>query len=957
MSLRAGLWRIRPALSWGLPAAFALFAMLASLIAGYLELTVQERQVEQVALRSLFRQMPLLQGRIEYLLMTANPTQVQHALADLGGDPDLSVALLTDHQGVVVASIRRRWIGLPVSEVVPGLPGIAPFFERVRLQRRPEIAPTSEVGSIAVAYPVTLAVEPGALRPSRVGILYVKRNLTGDLLAARRWTWLRTGIVTALLVIGALGFAMLGRGLITGRALRIVRAAERYALGNREARAGLRGRDEIGRIGRAFDTMADRLSEAQRLIEANEARMRAIFDVEPECVKLLTLEGVLIVMNAAGLRMIEADSADAVVGQPIFPLVADSHREAFCEFLSAAGRGETRRLTFEIVGLKGTRRWMDSHATRFQDPLTGGDAVLAVTRDVTEQKATEARLFESEERFRTMVDSVHVMFWVAGTDGGCTHFNRAWLDFTGRTLAEELGYGWLEDVHPDDRVACIGGYTKAFEAREPFILEYRFKRRDGLYRLLIDTGGPRYFPDGSFAGYIGGAIDVTEHREAEQRARYLAFHDPLTGLPNRGLALDRLKGILAQAEREHREAAVLFVDLDRFKDINDSLGHSVGDRILQEVSARLRPALREGDTVARLGGDEFLILLPRIEAAEDGGWVAQKLIETIRSPYLLEAHELHVGASVGVSLYPRDGRDSETLIKHADAALYHAKNKGRNQYQFFDPDMDARAHERLALSSQLRQALEHAEIEVHYQPQIDAVSGEVVGLEALARWRHPERGAVSPAVFVPIAEDTGLIVALGRYVLRHACATAASIRKAGLGAPRMSVNLSAHQLRHAGLVEEIAEVLAASGLMPCDIELELTESSVMEDIALATDRIGGLVDLGVRLALDDFGTGYSSLAYLKRFRIHVLKIDQSFVRDLPGDPEDAAIVRAITAIGRALDLDLIAEGVETLAQAEFLLAEGCRHIQGYLYCPPLPLEALIEWLRERERKAVGEFEP
>ncbi len=1082
MSLGARLRRMPLALSWGLPAAFALYAVLVAFVSGYLEAIVQERQVGETALHTLRRETASIQGRIEGLLVDADLVSVQRLMAEIGSDPDIRFALLLDERDRVLAANRRGWIGQAANAAISGGDRpVALLFDRARQRRQPESGLVPGARSIAVAYPVTLTLYPGALRPSRIGILFVERDLQGDLQAVRRWTWLRTGIMTSLLAAFALGFALLGRGLITHRARRIVSAAVRYGAGDPEARSGLDGQDEIGRIGQAFDAMADHLARVRQDREADEARVREseerfrqLAESINEVFWLGDPDKNAILYISPAYAEIWGRSCQSLYREPRawMDAVRPEDRARVLDAALTKQTAGTYDEEYRILRPDGTERWIRDRAFPIRDPHGIVYRIAGVAEDITERRQAEARVRESEDRFRAMADSVPVMIWVAGTDGACTHFNRAWLDFTGRTRDEELGYGWIEDVHPEDRAACVEAYSKAFEAREAFVVEYRFKRRDGQHRLLIDTGGPRYLPDGSFAGYIGSAIDVTEHRQAEtqlreseerfaafmnnspatafvkdaegrllyinptferafdfkerdwrgktdfelwdedtarqlrsndaailrsgeplpveetvrqadgehqwitfkfpfrdrngalylgamgiditerkqaeQRARFLAFHDTLTGLPNRSLVLDRLKGILAQAERERREAAVLFVDLDRFKDINDSLGHSAGDRVLQQVSARLRPALREGDTVARLGGDEFLILLPRIEAAEDAGRVAQKLIETIGAPYLLEAQELRVGASVGVSLYPRDGRDPDTLIKHADAALYHAKNKGRNQYQFFDRAMDARAHERLALSNQLRQALERGEIEVHYQPQIDVPSGAVVGLEALARWKHPERGYVSPGIFVPIAEDSGLIAKLGHLVLRDACATVGTCRRAGLGSPRLAVNLSARQLHHPHLIEEVQAISAECGFAPGDLELELTESSVMEDLAVAAERMGRLADLGVRLALDDFGTGYSSLAYLKRFRIHALKIDQSFVRDLPGDPEDAAIVRAILAMGRSLGLDIIAEGVETDAQCRFLLAQGCQHMQGYLFARPLPLGALLAWLRERQ---------
>ena len=578
--------------------------------------------------------------------------------------------------------------------------------------------------------------------------------------------------------------------------------------------------------------------------------------------------------------------------------------------------------------------------------------LIALALEQGERCRTEAALRESEARFRTLADSLPVMVWVADPDGRCTWFNKTWLDYTGRTLDQQIGDDWTQEVHPEDVDGCRRSYEKALQARVPFTLEYRFKGRDGAYRWILDSGGPRFHPDGELAGFIGGCLDISDRKRAEEEARsrevqihHLAYHDALTELPNRVLLLDRLGQALAQAERDGAQIAVLYIDLDRFKTINDTLGHPAGDELLRQVASRLRTVLREGDTVARLGGDEFVILLPHIPAVRDAAQVAAKVLRVVSAPFTLFGQELNTTTSLGVSLFPKDGTNAETLLKHADTALYQAKGRGRNQYQFFDAPMNAQAHERLLLENHLRRALERGELSLHYQPQIDLRNNAVVGVEALLRWRHPERGMVPPDEFIPIAEETGLIAEIGEWVLRTACNQANSWQAAGLPPVRMAVNLSVRQLlRQFDLPALVGAVLLDSGLAAPRLDLEITESTLMADPGHAIEVLRELHDMGLQITVDDFGTGYSSLSYLKRLPLDRIKIDRSFVRDIPADADDVVIVQTILAMAKQLKIGVVAEGVETLAQSQFLREQRCEEAQGYFFSHPLRAEACAELL-------------
>jgi len=447
---------------------------------------------------------------------------------------------------------------------------------------------------------------------------------------------------------------------------------------------------------------------------------------------------------------------------------------------------------------------------------------------------------------------------------------------------------------------------------------------------------------------------IEAHELAEEidkvkvRMAHLAQHDPLTDLPNRILLNDRLAQAIALARRQGKQLALMFLDLDHFKHINDSLGHAVGDQLLQSVAQRLAAGVRSSDTVCRQGGDEFVILLADVEHAEDAALSAQKILAALTVPHRIDQLELHVTVSIGISIYPDDGQDADTLIKSADTAMYHAKEGGRNNYQFFKADMNVLAIERHSIEGGLRRALAQQEFILHYQPKIDLETGTISGVEALVRWQHPQRGLILPEQFVWIAEDCGLIEPIGTWVLGEACAQARAWQDAGLAPIPVAVNISAVQFRHKDFLASLARILKDTGLAPRYLELELTESVLMHDADSTACVLKALKAMGVRLAIDDFGTGYSSLSYLKRFPIDTLKIDQSFMRDIThatSDSDDAAIVTAVVSMGKSLNQRVIAEGVETREQLAFLQAQGCGEGQGFYFCRPVTAEKLADLLR------------
>jgi diguanylate cyclase (GGDEF)-like protein len=437
--------------------------------------------------------------------------------------------------------------------------------------------------------------------------------------------------------------------------------------------------------------------------------------------------------------------------------------------------------------------------------------------------------------------------------------------------------------------------------------------------------------------------EILERKQAEDRLTYMALHDDLTDLPNRTLLIDRLSQILTRVQWRNRLTAVLSFDLDHFNQINDTMGHQTGNLLLKAVSERFRTCVRPGDTIARLGGDEFVMVLADLARVEDVSKIAQKVIEAFSKPFAIQTHEFYVTTSIGISLSPNDGVDSQTLLRAADMAMFRAKEQGRNNYQFYHPALNSNAHERFSLETGLRQALVREEFLLHYQPQVDLGTGQIIGVEALLRWKHPDRGLVSPAKFIPLAEDTGLIVPIGEWVLRTACAQAKSWQTSGFDDIKITVNLSGRQFQQNNLIETIREILRETGLDHRCLELELTES-VMQNSETTIAMLRELTRMGIDISIDDFGTGYSSLSYLKRFPIRTLKIDQSFVRNVTTNADDPTIIKAIISLAHSLRLRAIAEGVETEEQLQFLRSLECDGMQGFLLSPPLPADEMIKFL-------------
>jgi diguanylate cyclase (GGDEF)-like protein/PAS domain S-box-containing protein len=661
-------------------------------------------------------------------------------------------------------------------------------------------------------------------------------------------------------------------------------------------------------------------------------RFRALLDFSGEMVILFSLpQGIVIDANSPAGEMLGL-GADALLGRPVTDLgLTGSAR--MLEQLNGDVAAGAAPLRHDCI-----RRQADDGPLDIDyrvASIEGAALGILLGRDATARLATESRLRLAAR----VIDRSSEGILITDAAGNIVEVNAAFEKITGYLRSEAIGRNPKFLSSGRQSPAFYAAMWQALTVQHFWQGEIWNRRRSGeLYPEWLSISAI-HDDAGTLTHYVASFTDITEQKANEARMRHMAQHDFLTGLPNRFLLDDRFRQVAASAERNGSRFALLFIDLDRFKNVNDTLGHSAGDRLLRDVAGRLLSVVRTTDTISRQGGDEFIVLLSEVDTPDDAALVARKLMQLLAEPFTLGEHQITVTPSIGIAVSPEDGNDLDSLLKHADRAMYDAKQQGRNNYQFFRREMNARSLELLLMESDLRQALRKQEFELHYQPQIALGSGEVVSYEALLRWRHPDRGLVAPGDFIPMAEETGLIVPIGEWVIGQACRQIAAWRGAGQPELRVAVNLSAAQFRQKDLHVQIANALVASGLPAEALELEVTESILMSDAESTATTLNALNAMGMRLAIDDFGTGYSSLAYLKRFPVDTLKVDRSFVRNIDGDDEDAAICAAIIGLAQNLKLEVVAEGVETQAQYEWLVRTGCHYVQGFLTGRPAPAES------------------
>ncbi|MEF8697907.1 MAG: EAL domain-containing protein [Candidatus Accumulibacter sp. UW20] len=751
--------------------------------------------------------------------------------------------------------------------------------------------------------------------------------------------WLHLGTASALLL------ALLSVVYFVARQIalplrRLAEVADRVrASGDYTLRAAWHSTDEIGRLITAFNDMLNQLDRSRRIEQELAAQARAA-QAQRNLLEAVPIP--LMVTSMPDHQVLHTnpqaqDWLDGRLGDPWLSGLSPAARAEFFGMLSRTGAADE----FEVLWHGATRRdWalISARRLRYQDQ----DAVLTAFTPIGRIKQMEQRLELWATVFEASSESILI------TDGQRTILtvNRSFCRSTAyerREVVGRLPHLLRSDHHPD------GFYDELWEAvgqRGSWQGEMWIRRKTGETFPVWAVFNAVRDDNDQITHHIASWLDISERKADEQRISHLAQHDVLTDLPNRALCAERLRMALQQAERHQRRVAVLFIDLDRFKNVNDSLGHHIGDGLLRSMAHQLQCAVRVGDTVSRMGGDEFVVILSDVaDVQEIRQIVDRRLLHRIAQPHNIDGAELHVSCSIGIAVYPEDGREIDTLMRNADAAMYQAKALGRNNAQFFTIEMDRRARERMQIENDLRGAIERQELRVYYQPRVECRSGRLLGAEALVRWQHPQHGLMTPASFIPVAEDSGLIIPLGTWVLNEACGQQARWRGSGFANLAISVNLSAEQLRDPALLDTLRDIIARYDISPAMIELEITESLLMEHVSPTIDLLLAIKAIGISLSIDDFGTGYSSLNYLHRFPIDKLKIDQSFVRDMLDDPNDLAITRAVIGLGHTLGLRVVAEGVEKIEEMRVLSAAGCDELQGYLFGKPMPANEFEHWRR------------
>ncbi|TVO70038.1 EAL domain-containing protein [Sedimenticola selenatireducens] len=680
--------------------------------------------------------------------------------------------------------------------------------------------------------------------------------------------------------------------------------------------------------------------QSEQLLSRADSEWTQVMDNYTDVIYLADMNRQLLRANKSFYKMIGA-TAEQCLGRSIEELLHPQGEEEACPICIAQKAQIETVITMEPGdAFNPTDKPMEVSQRLVFDKNDKPCAMLVSIHDLSHTRKTEERLRLAASVFDNTDEGVVI----TDTNSTVIEVNRAFTDITGYTRQEVVGQNprILKSGHHDE--SFYRDLWSAIQETDRWRGELWNRRKDGsIYPEWMTISCVRD-RDGALTHYIGVFTDISQIKRSQEQLDHLAHHDSLTNLPNRLLLHERLDQAIKHAERSHTQLAVIFIDLDNFKNINDSLGHPIGDQLLQSVAVKLSKSLRQGDTVARLGGDEFVLLLDEIDQSDHAAVMARKIKNIFAAPFLLDNHEIHVTTSMGICLYPQDGTDRETLLRNADAAMYRAKQAGRDNFQYYTKELTQNAFERVLLESSLRKAIEQNQLALLYQPQLMIENDKVVGVEALIRWNHPDLGMISPVKFIPIAEETGLIHLIGRWVMRTACKQGMAWLKSGVEFGRIAINLSGPEMQRKDLASQIKLILTETGFPAERMELEVTESFIMQGAASAVSQLNELRELGVTLSIDDFGTGYSSLSYLKQLPIHKLKVDRSFVSDIPDDKDDMAITQAIIAMGHSLGLNVIAEGVETMEQVSFLKQAGCLEVQGFLYSKPISPDEIITFL-------------
>lgn len=917
------------------------------LLLGYVFMHDRQRETEIVYDEYQASQMDMairLQSGIERDVRDGLRERLQQSFSELGVKPEVRVAMLADENNQIIASTRLPLIGTSLQQAAQQYSAqiwLMPLPAKDAAEMAIAQAVFKERNAILVIAPVRLDTPGGGLTHNKLGRLLIYTDLAVPLAkhrahAGTQIRQLLIGFISLVLLVG-----ILLHWTVTRRVLRLLRVAERVGDGKLDATSAVAGPDEIGRLGMAFDGMVQKMARSSAQIR----KLSRAVEQSPNTIIITDSEGIIEYVNPH-FSQISGYIPEEVIGKNMRKHKSGLTPVAVYEDLwRTIKSGQVWRGELLNKSKHGRLYWEELSISPVFDEQGNITHFLSQQIDITARKQVEEQIRLFEKVFANANEAI----LISDANNCIVATNPAFTEITGYTMEEVIGKTPHMLASGQMSAEFYESMWSSIKATGKWQGEVIDRRKNGeiyaewlsISALLDDSG--------RLTHYVALMADISERKAAEERMTYLAQHDVLTGLPNRMLFHDRLQQAITYAERQQTSVALLFLDLDRFKDVNDTLGHHIGDLLLQEVTHRIRRCVRGSDTVSRQGGDEYVIMLPNLDDLGDIMQVVNKLIESIADPYELEGHTMHVTTSVGVSIYPQDGVNIETLIRNADTAMYQAKEAGRNGYRFFTQEMNNTIAKRVGLENKLRRALSRNELLLHYQPQVDLRNGQVVAAEALVRWQHPEDGLTSPAEFIRIAEESGMIVQLGEWVLNEACRQNQGWRAVGLREITMSVNLSPLQFYDRSLMETISAALARSGMPANALELEITESAMMKNSEQAIAMLNNISGLGIRISIDDFGTGYSSLSHLKKFPVDMLKIDRSFVRDLSIDSDDAAIVSAVISMAKSLGLHVIAEGVETVEQLLFLEKLDCDLIQGFYFSKPLTADEFGKLLESGRR--------